>query len=79
MNRRRNNKESLAILADQYGMNPWSLVQTFAMESVVPAICTNSDCEEYSTETSPDCDGGFCNYCGQSNTMVSCRVLAGVI
>jgi hypothetical protein len=78
--KRRSNKSSLAILAEQYGYESGlDLAVHYAMESVVPAICTSLDCEEYSTETEPDCDGGFCNYCGESNTMVSCMVLAGVI
>jgi len=76
--KRRNDNESLAILAQQYGMDPWGLVEAYANESVVPAICTSLDCEEYSEELEPDCVG-FCNYCGESNTMVSCMVLAGVI
>jgi len=76
---RRKDKESLALLAEQYGyQSGLDLVVHYAMESVVPAICTSSDCEEYSAELEPDCDGGFCNYCGES-TMVSCMVLAKVI
>ena len=75
---RRNDSQSLEILADQWGMDPWSLVEAYAMESVVPAICANLDCEEYSTELEPDCNAGFCNCCGESS-MVSCMVLAGVI
>ena len=77
---RRNPDESLEILAQQYGYESGlDLLVHFGMESVVPAICVSLDCEEYSTETEPDCDGSFCNYCGESNTVVSCRVLAGVI
>ncbi len=77
---RRNDNESLALLAEQFGYESGlDLIVHYAMESVVPAICTSLDCEgEYSEELEPDCDGGFCNYCGQSS-MVSCMVLAGVI
>ena len=76
--KRRNDNESLEILAQQWGMDPWSLVQACALRPVVPAICTNLDCEEYSTEAMPDCATGFCNYCGE-DSMVSCLALSGVI
>ncbi len=76
--KRRNDNESLAILAEQYGYESgMDLVVHHAMESVVPAICTSLDCE-YSTEAEPDCDGGFCNYCGEQS-MTSCMVLANVL
>ena len=78
MMKQRNNDKSLALLADQYGMDPLALLEAYGNESVVPAICTSLDCEEYSAELESDCDGGFCNYCGESS-MVSCMVLAGVI
>ena len=77
--KRRSNDESLALLAEQYGYEDGlDLIAHHAMESVVPAICVSLDCEEYSEELESDCDGGFCNYCGESS-MVSCMVLAGVI
>jgi hypothetical protein len=77
--KRRNDNESLAILAEQYGYESGlDLIAHHAMESVVPAICTSLDCEEYSAELEPDCENGFCEYCGESS-MVSCMVLAGVI
>ncbi len=85
---RRNDNESLALLASEYGYDcGLDLINRYATElvqpryemlSLVPAICVSLDCVEYSEELESDCDGGFCNYCGES-TMVSCMVLAGVI
>ncbi len=86
--KRRNNKESLELLADEFGYKSGlHLIDHYAMElvqpryqmlSLIPAICVSLDCVEYSEELEPDCDGGFCNYCGEQS-MVSCMVLAGVI
>ena len=48
-----------------------------AMDSVVPAICDNADCDAVA-EMEPDQDRGFCDECG-TQTMKSDLVLAGVI
>jgi hypothetical protein len=77
--KRRNNNESLELLAAQYGYESgMDLIAHHAMESVVPAICANLDCDEYSSDLEPDCENGFCDYCGESS-MDSCMVLAGII
>lgn len=48
-----------------------------AMDSVIPAICDNADCDAVA-EMEPDQDRGFCDECG-TQTMKSALVLAGVI
>ena len=77
--KQRNDNESLALLSEAYGYESGlDLVVHYAMESVVPAICTNLNCVEYTEELEPDSEYVFCNYCGESS-IDSCMVLAGVI
>jgi hypothetical protein len=53
------------------------MLEASTWDSVVPAICTNKDCNAtYSYE--PDCDRGWCDEC-KTNSVKSCLVLAGVI
>jgi hypothetical protein len=47
------------------------------MDSVVPAICTNPNCD-YTVGMEPDQDRGFCEIC-RTNSVKSCMILAGII
>jgi hypothetical protein len=53
------------------------LLDKYAIDSVCPGICSNTDCE-YTTEVEPDQDKGWCEECNQG-TVTSAMVLAGVI
>ncbi len=65
-------------LADIYGYeNDMEMLEEFAIESVVPGICTNEDCS-YTTDVEPDAETGWCEEC-ETGTVKSCMVLMGVI
>lgn len=65
-------------LAEIYGYNSGAeLILKEAVDSLVPAICTNEDCS-YIEEYEPDCSRGWCYEC-EDNSMQSCLVLAGMI
>ena len=53
------------------------LLQVAATNSVCHAICMTEGCD-YTAETEPDQDEGFCEACG-GNTVTSALVLAGCI
>lgn len=57
--------------------DPCDLLDANAIDSVVPAICMNEDCD-LTEGMEPDQDRGWCDNCG-TNSMKSCLVLAGVI
>jgi len=48
-----------------------------AFDDVVPGICKNAECS-YTTGTEPDATANWCEICN-TNSVVSCLVLAGVI
>jgi ssDNA-binding Zn-finger/Zn-ribbon topoisomerase 1 len=54
-----------------------AMLETSALDSVLPAICTEPDCD-YTTEMEPDQDAGYCEKCGK-NAAASALVLAGLI
>ncbi|MEP7010178.1 MAG: hypothetical protein ABJC13_07630 [Acidobacteriota bacterium] len=64
-------------LADANGMSVDELLDSAAIDSVVPGICTNGGCD-YITEYEPDQDAGWCEVC-DTGTVTSALILAGVI
>jgi ssDNA-binding Zn-finger/Zn-ribbon topoisomerase 1 len=70
-------EKKLAMLADQYGVSVEELLEEWALDSVVPGICMNPDCE-YTAEYEPDQREGWCEACG-TPTVQSAFVLLGVI
>lgn len=71
--------QKLAILAKSEGfaqvedfLNRWEM-----LDSLVPAICMNENCNLYE-EYEPDQTQGFCHDCG-TKSMESALVLAGII
>lgn len=68
----------LKILAAIEGYDcPENLILNVGRDPVVPAICTNPNCE-YTESMEPDQDRGWCPEC-QTNTVKSCLVLGGII
>ena len=53
------------------------LLKASVADSVCPAICMTVGCD-YTTETEPDQDAGYCEVC-RRNTVTSALVLAGLI
>lgn len=53
------------------------LIDDNAMDSVVPGICMNDECD-YTTGVEPDSTEGWCECC-EDNTVRSCLSLAGII
>lgn len=53
------------------------MLEEATFDSVVPAICKNPDCD-YCESLEPDQGRGWCPEC-ETNTLVSCLVLAGII
>lgn len=70
-------KEKLWRLGEEYGLAPDDLIVEFALEELVPAICTNGGCD-YSTEYAPDQIEGWCERCA-TRSVASALVLAGVL
>lgn len=65
-------------LAEQYGFDDtMDMLEEASMDSVVPAICMNPDCD-YTTGMEPDQSEGWCEMC-DTNTVKSCLVLAGIM
>jgi len=67
----------LNILADIEGMDVMEMLEQASFDSISPGICTNPKCE-YTTSVEPDSDSGWCEMC-ETNTVMSCLMLAGVI
>lgn len=75
---RKQRSEKLKTLADDEGYaNVSSMIEARHTDSVVPGICTNSDCN-YSTDVEPDQSGGYCENCS-TRTVASCLMLAGIV
>jgi len=55
--------------------NEMEFLEIFALDSVVPGICTKCG---YTTGMEPDQDRGWCDEC-KKNTVVGGLVLAGII
>ncbi len=61
-------------LANDFGYaTPLDLIDDYMFEGIMPAICTNDDCD-YSTDMEPDQDQGWCEHCC-TNTVVSMEIL----
>lgn len=70
--------DKLSTLANYAGYSDvQDLLEENVIDSVVPGICKNPDCD-YTTEVEPDSDSGWCEECGEGS-VVSCLVLAGII
>ena len=65
-----------ALLEDQ-GMSSDEFLQEFALESIVPGICMNPDCDA-TYDYEPDQNRGWCDEC-ETNTVRSGLLLLGVI
>ena len=71
-------KEKIALLVEQWGYDDVDeLIEAVHIDSVVPAICMNPDCD-YSTEYEPDCTAGWCECCNEGSC-VSILILVGII
>lgn len=71
-------KAKLKRLAEIEGCDSTAeLVARSSFDSVVPAICTNPDCD-YATGMEPDQDRGWCEVC-ETNSVASGLILAGFI
>jgi hypothetical protein len=65
-------------LANQWGYDcPDALAHDYIFDSLVPAICSNPDCD-YSTDMEPDQGAGHCENCG-TNTLQSILIMQGLI
>lgn len=70
--------DKLELLAEIEGYpDSMTLLEENAIDSVVPGICVNDDCE-YSEGVEPDQDAGWCEEC-QTGSVKSCLILAEVI
>lgn len=70
-------EDKLRTLASILGTDRTSLVEDYALDSVVPGICMNDGCD-YTGQFEPDQDGGWCEEC-QMRSVTSALVLAGLI
>ena len=55
----------------------FDMLEAVTFDSVAPGICKNPDCT-YTCNVEPDSDSGWCEVC-ETNSVVSCLILAGVI
>ena len=70
-------KQKAERLTEIYGESLDGMVHRSVMDSVVPCICTNEDCDN-TDELEPDCRTGYCHTCG-GQTMASILVLMDMI
>lgn len=70
-------QSKLGELAYACGMSVDELLESAAIDCVVPGICTNNGCD-FTADYEPDQDAGWCDEC-DTGTVVSALVLAGVI
>lgn len=68
---------TLRDLLESEGMNRHEFIEAYTLESCVPGICTNADCDnvEY---YEPDQTEGWCSCC-DTTTVKSGLVMLGVI
>jgi hypothetical protein len=59
-------------LAREWGMKTSEFVEEYALETLVPGICMNPDCD-YTTDVEPDQREGWCEECD------TCSVRSGVV
>jgi len=64
-------------LCEIEGQTTEELLSAALMDGVCKGICMNEDCD-YTTNTEPDQDRGYCEVCG-TNTVQSICILMGVI
>ena len=64
-------------LARAWARSVPELIEEYVLETHVPGICMNPDCE-YTTEVEPDEREGWCGACGTTSVR-SGLVLAGLI
>lgn len=69
--------DKLEQLFENEGVDQDEFLETYALDSVVPGICSNPDCD-YCTEVEPDQNEGWCEFC-EEGTVVSGLILLGVI
>ena len=62
-------------LARDEGLTVTEMLERAVTDSVSPGICKTCG---YTTEVEPDQDKGWCEEC-DTNTVVSCLMLAGII
>lgn len=67
----------LADLLDLEAMSEEDFLMAYTLESVVPGICMNKDCDA-TYEYEPDQTKGWCEVC-ETNSVKSGLVLIGVI
>jgi hypothetical protein len=77
MTRELRQQKLAALIADGDFDDECELFEASIMDSVCPAICSNSECD-YTTEMEPDQDRGYCEACG-TNTVVSALILGGIL
>ena len=70
-------KSKLEELADACGMSIDELLESAAIDSVTPGICTNDECD-FTAYYEPDQDAGWCEEC-DTTTVASALILAGVL
>ena len=68
-------QELLKEMEDAEGMDKMEMLEQATYDSVAKAICTECLC---TFEVEPDQRAGWCEEC-ETNTVVSCLVLAGMI
>lgn len=72
-----NHHQKLERLAELEEMDIDEMLENATYDSISPGICVNEGCD-YTTETEPDSDSGWCENCS-TNTVMSCLRLAGII
>lgn len=70
-------EDKLRKLAGIYGTDRTSLIETYVLDSVVPGICMNDECD-YTAEYEPDQAEGWCEEC-EMGSVASALMLAGLI
>ena len=68
----------LDIIAEDQGVSRPELMDMFALDSVVPGICTNEDCLAVDESVEGDAQDNWCREC-RRNTVKSFLILEGVI
>lgn len=65
-------------LAEDYGFSDvMDMLEMASIDSMVPGICVNDDCN-YSTDVEPDQREGYCENCG-TQTVQSCLIIEEII
>lgn len=64
-------------LLESEGLTLDEFLDTYAIASVVPGICTNEDCD-YTCDVEPDCCNEWCECC-ETQSVSSGLILLGII